>query len=133
MAKHSLKTGVIIKGIENVNFLAILQKKEKIDTFSGIINYIIEKYRQYRPDIEIDVENLLNVKRQDPAKKTGKTINRKPREKSQKQLEAEAFERALTRMMKQEERKRKKEVESLAKEKIDNMSAKSFTLDDFLF
>lgn len=130
---NSFKTGVIIHGIENINFVAMIQKKEKKDTLSGAINYIIEKYRQYRPDIEIDTEKVMEIKCKDPSKKKGKEIKRKPKEKSQKQLEAEAFERALTRMMKQEERKRKKEVESLAKEKIDNMSAKSFTLDDFLF
>ena len=134
IGKDFFKTGFVLRGVDNVNFVTLLQQKYKMKTLSEAMNYIVEKYRQYRPDIDVSkLDKMVIPECRDFSKKKGKKIERKPREKSQRQLEAEAFERAMTKIAKEERRKMQKEVDRLAGERIEAMNAKPFNLDDFLF
>lgn len=134
IGKDFFKTGFVLRGVDNVNFVTKLQQKQKMKTLSEVMNYIVEKYRQYRPDIDVsDMDKMVIPQCRDFTRKKGKKIERKPREKSQRQLEAEAFERAMTKLAKEERRKMQKEVDRLASEKIDAMNVQPFNLDDFLF
>ena len=129
---HEIKTGLRIVGIEDINFLAMLQVKEDIYSISGIINFIIHDYKKMRTDIVVPTDEVLVLERKDIANKFGRRPKRL-KSKTKAQLEAEVFERALKRLERKEERKQREEANRLAKELHEQQNGGSFDLGDFLF